>query len=190
MRTVNTALKLVAVAACAMTSGCATLVNPGGVHKTSPANGGSGVKTARLRLENTGPVLSVYNGATPLVIRDAASHDDHVRLCRLFAENPLGDPPGMVTVSTNCMNSILEPYVDLPKKGAHTLRLVRNGQEATVTVQAGMHWQWFWLNGVCLPLVWACWGVDVAMGSWSYFGRLDVAQAFRPTTRSARGPNE
>jgi len=171
---------MVLAAACAGLSGCATMVNPGKTRSAAtPVSNGTQVKTARLHLKNTGPVLAVYAGNTPLEIRDEADHDDHVRLCRLFSENPLGDPPGMVTVSTNCMNSILAPYVELPKSGAHTLRLVRPDGEATVTVKTGTHWQWFWLNGVCLGLIPACWAVDIASGSWSYYGSLDVAHAVR-----------
>lgn len=179
---------VVLAAVCAGLSGCATAVNPRRTHSVLPPNGGSRVKMTRLVLENTGPVLSVFdveNGDTPLQIRDFADHDKHVEMCRVFADNPLGDPPGMVTVSSNCMNSILIPYVELPKSGRHTLRLVRSGREITVTVKASTHWQWFWLNGLCFPLVWACWGVDIALGSWSYYGDLDVTQAFLHPSRSA-----
>lgn len=176
-------LMVVLVGAAAL-SGCATLVNPGKTHSVETGNGNSRVRVARLRLENTGPVLDVYNGNTRLEIRDAATHDERVFLCQRF-ESMATDPPGMVTVSVGCMNSILMPYVDLPKSGTHTLRLVRNGQETTVTVKASTHWQWFWLNGVCLPLVWACWGLDIASGSWSYYGSLDVVQAFLHPGRSA-----
>jgi len=177
--------KVLAVGVCALLTGCATVTNPG-KSRSVEADGGSHVKMARLQLKHTGPVLAVYNGTTPLQIRDAANHEEHVSACRLFADNPLGDPPGMVTVSSNCMNSILSPYVELPKSGTHTLRLVRPDGEATVSVKTSTHWQWFWLNGVCLPLVWACWGVDIASGSWSYYGSLDVAGAMRSSrTRTA-----
>lgn len=169
---------VVLAAAGAGLSGCAMVVNPGKTRSVLPPGGASRVKVSRLRLENTGPVLDVYNGTTRLEIRDAATRDQRVMICRRW-ETAAIDPPGMATVSTSCMNSILMPYVELPKSGTHALRLVRNGQETTVSVKASTHWQWFWLNGVCLPLVWACWGVDIATGSWSYFGSVDVANAFQ-----------
>ena len=159
-------------------SGCATLVNPGKSRSVEPAGGGSNVKVARLRLRNTGPVLAVYNGATPLDIRDEASHDLHVTLCRTFHEDGT-EPPGLVTVNADCMSRIVFPYVELPKSGRHMLRLVRPDGEVTVTVKAGMHWQWIWLNGVCFAAAPLCWGVDAVSGNWSYFGTLDVANAMR-----------
>jgi len=170
--------RVFAVAVCALLSGCAMVTNPGKSRSVVPPEGGQRVKVARLRLEHTGPVLDVYNGTTRLQIRDAATEEDRVFLCRRY-EAAAMDPPGMVTVSVGCMNSILMPYVELPKSGTHSLRLVRNGQETTVSIKASTHWQWFWLNGVCLPLVWACWGLDIATGSWSYFGSLDVDHAMR-----------
>ena len=136
MRTVKTLV----VGTCALLSGCATLVNPGKSRSVEPAGGGSNVKVARLRLRNTGPELAVYNGANRLEVQDEASHDLHVTVCRTFQENGT-EPPGMVTVSRDCMSRILFPYVELPKSGRHMLRLVRPDGEATVTVKAGMHWQ-------------------------------------------------
>ena len=177
--------KVVAVGVCALLSGCATLVNPGKSRSVETGSGDTRVKVARLRLNHTGPVLDVYNGGTQLQIRDAANHDDHVTICRKY-ELAATDPPGMVTVSTSCMNSILWPYVELPKSGTHTLRLVRPDGEATVAVRTSTHWQWLYLNVVCLTFMPACWGVDIVAGSWSYYGSVDVANAFRSAgTRTA-----
>ena len=170
-RVVSMSLRLGALLVCA---GCATMSNPGGQHTLAPANGGPTVRVARVSLKNPRGLQAVFEGDRQLEIRDAATYHDHTILCRRFTAD---DVPGMITVSRSCMDAILWPYVELPK-GSHSLRLVGERGEATVTVSTHLHIGWFWANGVWFAAAPIGWAVDLASGSWTYFGSVDVAREF------------
>ncbi len=170
-------LRFVVPAMAIVLAGCATVVNPARMHTVQPAMGRR-VTVTRLELRNYPARLDVYDGPERLEIQDAADEHFHTVACARFDANHPA-PRGMIWVDRDCMHAILEPYVELDKSTAHTLRLVAPEGETTVTISAGTHWQWFWLNGVWGPAAPVGWAVDLAKGSWRYYGTLDVEHAFR-----------
>lgn len=177
-------VRIVAIAGSVALAGCATMVNPYKIHTVTPANGRRTTVT-RLELNHTGSQLAVYDGAERLDIHDAADEHFHSVVCYRF--DPDHPPPrGMIWVDSNCMHAILEPYIELDKSMPHTLRLVRPSGEASVTVAAGTHWQWFWFNGIWGPAAPIGWAVDLAKGSWRYYTSLDVDHAFRSAATATR----
>ena len=182
---------MAALAACALLAGCATMVNPGKSRTVSPAESGTGTsaRTARLRFRNWAGLQAVYENGRQLTFQDEADHDAHVLFCETWDGTTMPAGRGMVwvTVDRSCMNAILFPYIELDKSVPHTLEIVTDRGRATVNVKAGMHIQWFWFNGVWGPAAPIGWAVDIARGSWNYFGSVDVAQAMQRGTQVSSG---
>jgi hypothetical protein len=173
----NRKLMFPAIGMCVLLAGCATMSNPGRVH-TVVSPEGLHVKVASLYLKGTNGHLDIYEGNRRLEIREGTGdHESWVRMCR--AANNFGDGGA-------CEDAIFFPMLELDRGVPHTLRMVHNGQEATVTVEAHMHWGWIWANGVWFAAAPIGWAVDAASGDWSYFSELDVARTFRDAASAQR----
>jgi hypothetical protein len=169
---VKTMMRVVAMMMCAGLAACATMVNPGRIAPSASPVG----PTARVELRHARGLQAIYENGAPVAILDAADHDTHVSVCRTYRETG-ATPAGWVTVNADCMSWTLLPYIELAKSGSHSLRIVTDRGEATRTMNAHLHIQWFWLNGVWLAAAPVGWVVDVASGRMNYFGSLDIADA-------------
>jgi hypothetical protein len=175
-----------AVGTCALLGACATIANPSHISRSDPLTGATGQTTSRLPLKNWSPDVRIYANGALLPIYD----DDSTLSARLSADcfelQRMMAQLGQTSQTSRC--NFAFPVLVLPKR-AHTLRLVRGTQEATVTVKPSFHWAWFFANGVWMTFAPVGWVVDLAGGRWSYFsvGGLDVAAAFRDAARQASG---
>jgi hypothetical protein len=142
-------------------SGCAAMMNPGGVARVSPGGGSPPVKMAALDLVNMSRDVSIYEGNRLLPIAET-ENQDLLRIHRAMCAEPCA--------------TYAYAHIYLDRSGPHTLRLTGGGREGTVTVERGLHVRWIFFDALWGPAAFVAWAVDGATGSWSYYRPLDVRQ--------------
>jgi hypothetical protein len=171
---------LAVVAAVVSMSGCATMFRHGHNLTLKDADRGDTVTKIALNLSHATQDLKIYEGDQLLpivevedkIVRNAIANSTKESVAR----NSCRTQP-TCTYQWNEKTSF-GPGIFLNPKREHTLRLVRNGKEATVNVSSHIHMRWWWMDGFLGPLCWVGWTVDAKTGMWRGFARLDVDKAF------------
>jgi hypothetical protein len=172
-------------------TGCATMYHRSNGLRVTTQEDGRKVTRLAMNLDHATRDLQIYEDGQPLTISPVKDHifanalSNEVR--RSIARGAAAG--SCVGVCTYNWDEVTEygPAVFLDPHRPHTLRLVRGGQEATVTVKT--HWRpkWYFYDMFLFVLGPVGWVVDGATGSWNTFSRLDVDRAFRDASRSSGG---
>lgn len=182
----RTALVLILLANTVLT-GCATMFRKGNGLVQTVREEDRNVRLIAMNMRGATPDLRIYTGDRQLPI--VAVRDNiwstGVRNGVAQASASAAAQPGAVYTWEE--QTEYGPGLFLDPGRPHTLRLVRGGQEATVTVRASVRWKWIWRDALWGPLAFGAWGVDAATGSWKEFPRLDVERAFREASTAAQG---
>ena len=176
----NRILRLTATGACVLLSGCATLyLHSNHLNATTEVDGRK-VTLRVLNFDHATLDLRIFEGDQELPIMAVPDHiiANNIRNTMAQEEARLHCGPG------TCRYSWTEtrasgPGLWLDKGRPHTLRFVRNGQEATVTVRRTFKFGWFATNWALLMFAPVGWVVDGVTGSWNMYSRLDIDQVFR-----------
>jgi hypothetical protein len=185
------ALASLALASASM-SGCATMYHRGNGLRSTQVEDGKRVGTLAMNLDHASADLQIYEGNQALQISQVRDH--------IFS-NAVGNSVNRTVASGSCSGrttpctyswtetSQFGPGLFLDPHRPHTLRLVRQGQEATVTVKTVWKAKWWFYDMALFMFAPVGWVVDGATGSWNQFPRLDIDRAFRnaSTTATTRG---
>ena len=193
---------------CVAASGCATITNAGHFRNVTPdgrvpERGEPTIRVGQVELKHMRQSVMIYEGNRQIPIRDQADAQHralHLRLCREI-ESTLIDLGRSDTQSNEqrravesfarafpngCTEDfILFPMIELDRNTTHTLRLVENGREATVTVSTSLHPKWLYWNFWLLAAYPIGLATDAATHNWSYFWPIDVAQVLPPSGATA-----
>jgi hypothetical protein len=188
------------VVACAGLGGCATITNAGHLQTTAPDGsapqpGGPTVRAAQLELKHMPIGLQVFEAGREVPIREADGAFAARLVANCYETERIIARAGGVLPSDPVARRAIEahrivwpdgcehqrvffyPVVLLDRAVPHTLRLVGDGREATVTVHTSLHPKWLYWNFWLLAAYPVGLAVDGLSHNWSYFWPLDVGQA-------------
>ena len=179
-------LNLSLVASAVMSSGCATMYVHGNHLSTSAEVDGRNTALRVLNFENATPDLRIFEGDRELPLMAVPDHiiANNLRNYMAQEEARAGCGPGTCVYSWTETRAF-GPGLWLDKDRPHTLRFVRGGQEATVTVKRRFKVGWVFANWVWFTFAPVGWVVDGATGSWNTYPRLDINALFRTSGRPA-----
>ena len=164
-------------------SGCATMYHRNnGLRIRQQQPDGRTIRVLAMNLDHATPDLQIFEGDQRLAIVEVKDHifssAVNSSLNESVARNSCRSAPGTVCEYTWTQRQNYGPGVFLDPGRSHTLRLVRNGQEATVTVNTHFKVKWYFYNMLLFPLAPVGWVVDGVTGSWNQYPRLDIDRAF------------
>ena len=176
-------------------SGCATMYhrNNGLRIKQQQADGRT-IRVLAMNLDHATPDLQVFEGDQRLPIVEVRDHifsnAVNSSINESVARNSCRSAPGTVCEYTWTARQDYGPGLFLDPSREHTLRLVRGGQEATVTVKTRFKVKWYFYDMLLFPLAPVGWVVDGMTGSWNQYPRLDIDRAFSSGRVALNGGGE
>ena len=173
--------------ATASLTGCATMYHRGNGLRVTQVEDGKSVGKLAMNMDHATSDLQIYEGTQPLQISQVRDH-----IFSSGVRNGLSQSAASTSCRAPCTYSWTEttqygPGLFLDPHRPHTLRLVRNGQEATVTVKTRWKVKWYFYDMALFVFAPVGWVVDGVTGSWNQFPRLDVDRAFRNVALAAAG---
>ena len=174
-------------------SACATVFNPGDVEQTIKPASGQVERTASFMVKGWSWDTRIYEGSdeVPVYDREQEITDEKREACAAFRQ--LGDEDRLkVEMELNpagksaILGCAVIPVLRLSVERPHALRVVRGGDERTVTVKANWRWIWVWWNAWLGPAWPVGLAVDAMTKKWTYFSSLDLNRAFQPLPAGTR----
>jgi hypothetical protein len=175
------------VGACLVLNGCATMYVRGNKLRVVETQGDEKVPLRVINFDNATSSLRIFEGDAELEI---LAVPDHV-IANNF-RSYLNRETARASCTAPCRYSwddVSEfgPGLWLDSRRPHTLRFVRNGQEAVVTIKSSFRPKWIFANWVWFAFAPVGWVVDGATGSWNEYPRLDIDHLFQEARGADRG---